>query len=600
MLLRRFPSLAAVALALLLPSGAAGFPAPPGEPSNRPAPSAQLGEEATAESQPQEGDTGEVRSEETEPQEAESQQPESAQPESEEAPSEEAKSEESPAAETGSTGGETETNPAGEEASGPPPAEEPAVEPEETAAESQETGEAPQESGEEGEEQTAPEPQHERATREAAEAESEPESELSPEEQAKLEELKRKREAIAAKRAEKKARQAEKQEQKRLAEEAKHAERLDVVLAKGYEALQAGKLEAARQAFEKHMELHGGDSYGGHLGLARVELARDNQAAAIEQALKAAKATSEGAEKAEALTFAAETTLAARPRAEASGAPLPGTELFLNNALRYYMQALIADPEGASEARDALEEAFPTPEDERTERFYDRFLESSEAAPQQYAKRLAATYEALLSGRVQGPLAVAGGITPPEKISGTRPPYPQNPEAASVRRRLVIGLTVEADGTVANARVLNGIDPKLDRGAETAMREWTFEPAQLPNGTPVEVYYVLVTNADIDPLEPAVAEETSEATGEEGTEEETGRATPARGRTAEPTATEGEPAERENARRERGEAATNETTETTTETATETAEASAETPPEDSAPQTGESPPDKPESEDDQ
>lgn len=427
-----------------------------------------------------------------------------------------------PAAEGAASEGSEE--PSGKTESSALPEQEGAQQGESTEEPQEGSGETP-EATEETEEEAATEPQEppESPPGEAAP----PAPQLSPAEQERIEELKRKREERAAKRAAKKARQAAKEEQKRLEREAKHAERLAEILSEGGELLEAGRLDKARQAFEKHMELEGGESYDGHMGLARVELAAANPAAAVEQALKAVQASGVGADKARALSFAAEATSAARPRDEETGEPLPGTGLYRNNALRYYMQALTFDPEGALEARQALEQAFPAPEDERTERFYSRYLESSETAAQAHAKRLASTYEALLSGRIEGPLAVAGGITAPEKTSGPQPPYPQDLSAENIRRRLVIALVVEADGTVSKARILNGLDTPRDRAAEAVMGQWTFEPARLPDGAPVAVYYVIVTNADVQPLPvpeveaPPAAETAAEETAAEQTSGET-------------------------------------------------------------------------------
>ncbi|MDX1643447.1 MAG: energy transducer TonB [Thermoanaerobaculia bacterium] len=387
--------------------------------------------------------------------------------------------------------------------------------PSEPPAEAQPSEEEVDEAAEPRDEQTKPVLQEdEEPSAEPGPGESGAET-LSPEEQERRDELKRKREEREAKRRAKKAKQEAKRQKRRLAERTKHEERLAEVLAKGYEALEAGDLDQARGAFENYRELDRGQSFRGEMGLAKTALAGQSSATAVQHALKAAKATSEPAEAAEALSFAAQATLAARPRNETTGEPLPGTEAFLHNALRYQMQALAADPEGAPEARRALEEAFPSSEDERTERFYERFLESSESAPREHARRLAVTYEALLSGRIDGPLVVAGGIRPPEKISGPRPPYPHEPSDASIRQRLVASFVIAPDGTVSDVRVLNGIDRRRDRMAEAVFADWVFEPARLPNGTPVPVHWVMAVNADVEPL---AADRSEEPHGEPGEE----------------------------------------------------------------------------------
>lgn len=395
------------------------------------------------------------------------------------------------------------------------PADQPAPAMAESTAEPTETGQSEQEESGEAEAAGAETDDGERPDGQEREGESET-RELTPKERAKLEELERKREERKAKRRAKKAKQAAKRAEKRAARQAKHQERLAEVLAKGYEALESGDLDKARSAFETYGELDGGKSFTGEMGLARTELTGQNSALAVEHALEAAKATAKAAEKAEALSFAAEATLAARPRDDSTGEPLPGTEIFYHNALRYHMQALADDLEGAAEARRALEEAFPSVDDERIGRFYERFLESSESAPRRHARRLAATYEALLSGRIDGPLAVAGGIRPPQKLSGERPPYPQEPTDDSIRQRLVASFIVARDGTVSEVRVLNGSDRWRDSMAESVLREWIFDPARLPNGTPVEVHWVMALNADTTPLEEPTEEEVGENEHAEG------------------------------------------------------------------------------------
>lgn len=353
------------------------------------------------------------------------------------------------------------------------------------------------------ESQPPPESTEETPTEEApgdSEADQEPDAEtaepqLTPEEQAKIEQARRKREMRKAKREAKRAEEAEKAAEKAAKQEAQHQEHLARLLEKGDAALEAGEYKNALQIFQNHLELERGRSFAARMGLARTQLALGNAAEAVEQALKAAKVAKLDSDGAAALIFAGQATLDSRPRDEATFRPLPGTEIYETTALRFYLRAIVADPDGAEEARQRLADAFPTPQDETIDRLYKRYLELAPGGPILHAKRLAAAYEALISGAASTHVVVAGGITAPVKVSGKRPPYPQEESGKNLRRRLVAGLLVEADGSVSKVEVLNGIDPALDARAGETFMTWTFEPARLPNGEPVPVHHVVAVNA---------------------------------------------------------------------------------------------------------
>ena len=342
--------------------------------------------------------------------------------------------------------------------------------------------------------------------------------ELTPEERAKIEEARRKREERQAKREARKAAEEAKARERKAKEASKEERQEGKVLAKAYAALDREELKNALQGFRAYIDLAGKDAFAGYMGVARTQLALGEPASAIESALEAAKLTEVGAQKAEALIFAGDASLMARPRDEETLQPLPGTELYETTAVRFFLQALTADPQDNSEAIERLEQWFPTPQDERTERLYARYLEMHPAGALHHAKRLAGAYEALLTGRAGAHVAVTGGISPPVKVSGRRPPYPMR--AGGKARRLVADLLIEADGTVSRAKVLNGPSPKHDRRASETLRSWVFEPARLPNGEPVPVHYVVVANAVApSPSEDEEIEE-EETTAEEEAEAE--------------------------------------------------------------------------------
>ena len=355
-----------------------------------------------------------------------------------------------------------------------------------------------------GEQEPAPgETEGDQADSEDAEGDDSEEVEaeplLTPEEQAKLDELRRKREAKEAKREALRAEEEAKELEQTAKEEAKLQERLAEVLEIAYFNLEGKKYTKARQGFNNHKELKGGKSFEAEMGLARVELALGNPALAIEHALKAERATWSDPEESEALTFSGDAMLAARPIDETTGKPLPGGELYESNALRFYVRALAADPEGALKARQELALAFPAPTDKKTARLYSRYLEIHPKGPRLHGLRLAATYEALMSGTVDGRLVAVAGVTPPRKLSGVRPAYPQT--GSDARRRLFAEMEIEPDGTVSNATLLNDGSSRFDRDALEMFEGWRFEPARLPSGEPVPVHYIVLVNALERPLE---------------------------------------------------------------------------------------------------
>lgn len=55
--------------------------------------------------------------------------------------------------------------------------------------------------------------------------------------------------------------------------------------------------------------------------------------------------------------------------------------------------------------------------------------------------------------------------------------YTQDARANGVEGRLVLRITIGADGTVADVQVQSAVDPALDAAAVAAVKTWTFKPA---------------------------------------------------------------------------------------------------------------------------
>jgi protein TonB len=80
---------------------------------------------------------------------------------------------------------------------------------------------------------------------------------------------------------------------------------------------------------------------------------------------------------------------------------------------------------------------------------------------------------------------VGGDIRPPSKVGHVNPVYPAEARDARVQGVVIMTALVDAEGRVADVRVLRSI-PMLDQAALDAVRQWQFTPTLL-NGNPVPV-----------------------------------------------------------------------------------------------------------------
>jgi TonB family protein len=91
-----------------------------------------------------------------------------------------------------------------------------------------------------------------------------------------------------------------------------------------------------------------------------------------------------------------------------------------------------------------------------------------------------------------GTLRVGGNIRPPQKIVNVPPVYPQEAQDARVQGVVIIEITVDAEGSVAEAWVVRSI-PMLDQAALDAVRQWRYAPTLL-NGVPTPVQLTVTVN----------------------------------------------------------------------------------------------------------
>jgi TonB family protein len=102
---------------------------------------------------------------------------------------------------------------------------------------------------------------------------------------------------------------------------------------------------------------------------------------------------------------------------------------------------------------------------------------------------ISSTKEGFVVGSIPGSVRVGGGW---RKIHHVPPVYPEEARRANVRGVVILEVSVAADGTVSDARVLRG-QPFLDAAALDAVRQWRYEPTLL-NGQPVPVKLTATVN----------------------------------------------------------------------------------------------------------
>jgi TonB family protein len=113
-------------------------------------------------------------------------------------------------------------------------------------------------------------------------------------------------------------------------------------------------------------------------------------------------------------------------------------------------------------------------------------------------KEMAAVPDAPQASPSGQPYRVGGSVSPPKLISrGTNPAYTETARRSRVTGVVILEAVIDEQGDVTNTRVLKGLPRGLDRAAVEAVATWKFEPATL-EGKPVQVYYVLTVNFQLD------------------------------------------------------------------------------------------------------
>lgn len=97
---------------------------------------------------------------------------------------------------------------------------------------------------------------------------------------------------------------------------------------------------------------------------------------------------------------------------------------------------------------------------------------------------------------IPGVLSVGGDVLKPEQIYAPRPRYPEDARKARLEGVVVLETIVDAEGNVADVKVLKGLAYGLTESAVEAVKEWKFKPATRL-GVPVPVRFVLTVQFSI-------------------------------------------------------------------------------------------------------
>jgi TonB family protein len=84
------------------------------------------------------------------------------------------------------------------------------------------------------------------------------------------------------------------------------------------------------------------------------------------------------------------------------------------------------------------------------------------------------------------PGAPSPDLSQPMATHEVDPAYPLQLMRENVAGTVILYAVIHADGSVADVKVLRGVDDRLDRFASEAVAQWKFEPAT-KNGSPVDV-----------------------------------------------------------------------------------------------------------------
>jgi len=96
-----------------------------------------------------------------------------------------------------------------------------------------------------------------------------------------------------------------------------------------------------------------------------------------------------------------------------------------------------------------------------------------------------------------GPIRVGGDVKAPVKVNAPDPQYPEAARSARVEGVVIVEAIIDMQGRVKSTKIVKDLPMGLGDSAQRAVKSWRFKPATL-NGKPVEVYYNLTVNFQLD------------------------------------------------------------------------------------------------------
>ncbi len=84
-------------------------------------------------------------------------------------------------------------------------------------------------------------------------------------------------------------------------------------------------------------------------------------------------------------------------------------------------------------------------------------------------------------------------LVKPVLIEKVAPKYPEDAKAEKVTGQVIIDAYVGADGKVLEAKATNNPDPRLEKAALEAFKQWKFKPATV-KGKPVKAKMTVTIN----------------------------------------------------------------------------------------------------------
>ncbi|MGI9128838.1 MAG: energy transducer TonB [Roseomonas sp.] len=146
---------------------------------------------------------------------------------------------------------------------------------------------------------------------------------------------------------------------------------------------------------------------------------------------------------------------------------------------------LLPPPAPVEEARPQVAEAQPTPEAEQLRQVADAPAAAPVRRPPQRASATQpAPQPVRLNAALQGmeSFSLEGRVAPPEALDAARnrrPAYPEISRRRGQEGTVLLELSVDANGRVAEVRIVESSGfSALDTAATEALRDWRFRPAQ--------------------------------------------------------------------------------------------------------------------------